>query len=394
MVNHKKLSLHEIGTLLSNRLTLSGLTLGKDAGNGILVGIQSSYIHSIISYCPLSFFPPPSIASYFTQATIDQLSTVDDFPRIRNVVVPERMFKSTRMGKNRTRAEESKHSDVSKAATSRSYGPFPTPYPYPSKGSSSMTPVFMHEPYQTTHAAEPPPTPQATYDASPSPVSPQEYSANQLPYSNQSGSQSFSSNYHRSPVSLPSPGPSYSPPKTNDIRNELPQESPSYHPSSASSSSWSHDHGYSNSPPQRLAELGASSWPLSSPLPSAFTLVNQADSAYAYSYSSHTTQSNSPHLYSTSYSMSSALGPLPSLPVPESRGGYLSPLSIPDRSQGTPSHLHERRTSPTGVLTNDSPDNFDYSLAPLNVIKRPNRYHREPTDEKTLRRLRMPQSNP
>lgn len=287
------------------------------------------------------------------------------------------------------RTEESKNSDVSKAATSRSYGPFPTPYPYPNKTSSSMAPVFMHEPYQGNHdhAAEAPPTP--TYDASPSPVSPhnnQEYPVNQVPYSNQSGSQSFPSSYYRSPISLPNPSPSYSQSKTNDIRDGLPQESPSYHPSS---SSWSHDNGYSNSPPQRLAELGAPSWPLSSPLPSAFTLVNQADSAYnTYSYSSHThtAQSNSPSLYSTSYPMSSALGPLPSLAVPESRGGYLSPLTIPDRSQGTPPHSREHRTS-AAVLTSDTPENFHGSLAPLNVIQRPKRYRREPADEKYLQRL-------
>ncbi len=255
-----------------------------------------------------------------------------------------------------------------------------------------MAPVFMHEPYQGNHTSE---SPTPTNDAPQSgPVS-HEY---QVPYSNQSGSQSFSSSYHRSSISLSNTGPSFGPSKTSDIRSGRSQESPSYHPSNASSP-WSNENGldYSNSPPQRLAELGAPPSPLSSPLPSAFTLVKQADSAHTYSYSSHTptsTQGNTSHLYSTSYPMSSALGPLPPLPVPESRGGYLSPLLIPDRSQGTASHSHERQTSPTAFLTSAGPENFDYSLAPLSVIKRPNRYRREPADENTLRRLRMPQSNP
>ncbi|KAJ3509028.1 hypothetical protein NLJ89_g5440 [Agrocybe chaxingu] len=127
------------------------------------------------------------LTAYFTQATIDQLGTVDDDMRLRNVIVADGMFKSTRVGKSRHRTEDHNRPDVARAASSvtRTYAPFPTPYQYQAhNGSPSMAPVLMHEPYQSTHAAERLQSP--AYEQTPSPVSPQiqgqQYLSNQPNY--------------------------------------------------------------------------------------------------------------------------------------------------------------------------------------------------------------------
>ncbi|PFH49750.1 hypothetical protein AMATHDRAFT_146849, partial [Amanita thiersii Skay4041] len=67
------------------------------------------------------------LTAYFTQATVDRLGTVDDIPGVRDLAVPEGMFKSTRVSKNRNKPEE-RSSESSKPipAVIRTYAPFPT----------------------------------------------------------------------------------------------------------------------------------------------------------------------------------------------------------------------------------------------------------------------------
>ncbi|KAF8198065.1 hypothetical protein BJ912DRAFT_56323 [Pholiota molesta] len=56
------------------------------------------------------------LTAYFTQTTIDQLGTIDDNPQIRDIVVEEGMFKSTRVGKSRVKTDDSSRPDATKSA--------------------------------------------------------------------------------------------------------------------------------------------------------------------------------------------------------------------------------------------------------------------------------------
>ncbi|KAF9010618.1 Gti1/Pac2 family-domain-containing protein, partial [Cyathus striatus] len=72
------------------------------------------------------------LTAYFTQEDIDQLGTVDDIPSVRDLVVPDGHFKSTRVGKSRSKTDDSnaRAGEPSKPSTvTRTYAPFPSPYP-------------------------------------------------------------------------------------------------------------------------------------------------------------------------------------------------------------------------------------------------------------------------
>ena len=64
-------------------------------------------------YIPSFAVPHPSLmfsAAYFTQATVDSLGTVDDIPVLKDLVVPEGLFKSSRRTKTRSsRASAATH---------------------------------------------------------------------------------------------------------------------------------------------------------------------------------------------------------------------------------------------------------------------------------------------
>jgi hypothetical protein len=387
----------ETGILLSNRLTLFGSKQRKAAENGTSVsaGDLCAPAHTIL----ISF-----AAAYFTQTTIDQLSTVDDIPRIRELAIPEGMFKSTRLAKNRARADESKSSDASKVVTSRSYAAYPTPYQYQSqtlKNSPSM-PIFMHDPYQARQSAEP--HSPASYDTSHSPVPRQDgghYHQSQVAYPNENGSQSFSTkSYHRPSITLRKSIASFSHSRANDMRPSARQdEVTSYYPSSGSPSPWSNENAldYSNSPPpppQRLpADIGMPSSPLSHLYHPAIVYPIKPTTARSviHSQSPASMQNHSTPLYSTPYSMNSGYSPLPpppalTLPNPAERGGHLSPLSIPERSNGVHYPQDSSPISPVATLQNGTESYVRAAvpaLAPLNVIRRPI-HRREPQDELTF----------
>ncbi|CAA7261804.1 unnamed protein product [Cyclocybe aegerita] len=382
------------------------------------------------------------LTAYFTQATIDQLGTVDDDMRLRNVIVADGMFKSTRVGKSRNRTEDHNRSDVARAASSvtRTYAPFPTPYQYQAhNGSPSMAPVLMHEPYQSTHAAERLQSP--AYEHTPSPVSPQiqgqQYLPNQSNYPNSNPSPYIGSRYPTSPtnISQAMSSPAQSPQQYHLPSMHHHDHHGYYSPTPSSSSSWSNNQSqpyYSPSAHRPSASHFEAPQPSPYSPPSSYSNPPPPPSHHTGPVSPHPhpysgpIPNNGSQLYSPSYSLGSALTPPPHpLPPPqtlaqppphaghahsptdlEMRGPQLSPLQIPDRiypsgSYTQPSPVSSAADGPLppsiggpGGPGSSGIENSDYALAPLNILKRPGRYRREPADEKTLRLLRAPQSSP
>lgn len=76
-------------------------------------------------------------AAYFTQATVDQLNTINEIHGVGNLFVPEGLFQSTRTGKSRKADSDDsrgRSKDVFQPTTgnsSRKYAPFPTGYSGP-----------------------------------------------------------------------------------------------------------------------------------------------------------------------------------------------------------------------------------------------------------------------
>ena len=344
----------------------------------------------------ISLFP----AAYFTQATIDHLGTVDDIPRIRELVIPEGMFKSTRLGKNRSRPDENKSSDVSKTVTSRSsYAALPSPYQYrvQSQRGSPGLPVFMHEPYQARRSAEP--QSPATYETSHTPISHDggHYQQSQVVYPNGNGHPFPLNSYHRPSVALPNPISSFKP---NSRPSPPRQDVNSYYPTNDSPTSWSDENGldYNHSPPQqRLSDLGV---PSPTPLQSSYGPEN---GSFDYTYQTPASTQNPEALYSAPYTMNSGYAPMSSPPTanppnPGGRGVHLSPLSIPARSTHGGNYPQDSSPiSPDEPTLQTVPESYARtavpSLAPLNLIRRPT-HRREPLDEMTLRMLRASQANP
>lgn len=100
----------------------------------------------------------------------------DDIPGVGDLVVPEGMFKTTRVGKARGKANK-QSSDVFKPAPStvvRTFAPFPTPLPLRAQSGSPQSTVRMYDPYQNSevprnetpsspYASGPLPSPQDVY---------------------------------------------------------------------------------------------------------------------------------------------------------------------------------------------------------------------------------------
>lgn len=95
-------------------------------------------------------------AAYFTQATVDQLGSIDDVRVVRDLVVPEGIFKSTRVTKARNKTDESRSGESSKSSSASTanlsrYAPFPAPT-LPSQQDSSGQ-VLMYQPYPNHDAS-------------------------------------------------------------------------------------------------------------------------------------------------------------------------------------------------------------------------------------------------
>ncbi|KAG8214269.1 hypothetical protein J3R82DRAFT_11083 [Butyriboletus roseoflavus] len=101
------------------------------------------------------------LTAYFTQATVDQLGTIDDIPGVAELVVPEGTFQSTRVSKNRKGDDTRARTDVFNkvpSSVSRTYAPFPAAYPsQPTPYPGPSPPTFTQEPYRVSPQASHPP---------------------------------------------------------------------------------------------------------------------------------------------------------------------------------------------------------------------------------------------
>ena len=137
------------------------------------------------------------------------------------------------------------------------------------------------------------------------------------------------------------------------------------------------------------------------PAPYAASPAASATVTYSMTHQ-QTYYPNAPHLphpnggntmYSQSYSLQSAL----TLPPPgpsEPRQYPLSPLQIPDRLPSQPGpfpflqNSHTYSTPSIEQSLGETDASHEAILAPLDVLRRPVKFPRDPTDEKTLRLLR------
>ncbi|KAL0576345.1 hypothetical protein V5O48_005643 [Marasmius crinis-equi] len=100
------------------------------------------------------------LTAYFTQATVDQLGTVDDIQDVGSLSVPEGHFKSTRVKKGSSKMEDSTPipsaveppKNVHPSLPGRTFVPFPAP-PSPSTRSNpvSTQPIHMFQPYPNSY---------------------------------------------------------------------------------------------------------------------------------------------------------------------------------------------------------------------------------------------------
>ncbi|KAI6002937.1 Gti1/Pac2 family-domain-containing protein [Pisolithus albus] len=87
------------------------------------------------------------LTAYFTQTTVDQLGTIDDIPKVAELVVPEGTFQSTRVSKSRKGDDSRSRCDILKPASTsvtRTYAPFPSAYA--AQSTSYSAPTFVQEP--------------------------------------------------------------------------------------------------------------------------------------------------------------------------------------------------------------------------------------------------------
>ena len=82
--------------------------------------------------------------AYFTKLTEGQLKTIDDIEELRNLVVPEGMFRSARTSKAGKKGESSRTT----SSTKRQYAPFPSRSqpPQPSGSSQASTSALLPPP--------------------------------------------------------------------------------------------------------------------------------------------------------------------------------------------------------------------------------------------------------
>ena len=317
---------------------------------------------------------PPiyALAAYFTQATIDHLGTIDDIPRIRDVVVTDGMFKSTRVGR-RTRPDEQNRSDT--RVGSRTYAAFPSPYQQQGQpGTPSTNPVLMHEPYQRSDQPEyyqDQVESSVPYSQRLSPISPttggQYFKDGPPPFSEPSRgvrSNSYVDHHPASPLGGSPYSPQYHQPPATSSQN---------YPNPILSPPWANHDSYYYNRPIHSSPSSSSAPPMS----------------YHHSNTSQHVSPRPNHLgsYTPSYSLESAL--TPPQPTHGCRGVALASLQIPHYTSATQCH-----TPPDSAVSMEDQSEEDQSgLVPLDELKR-YRYRREPSDERTLRLLIAGQSTP
>ncbi|KAF8893452.1 Gti1/Pac2 family-domain-containing protein [Infundibulicybe gibba] len=349
------------------------------------------------------------LTAYFTQATVDQLGTIDDFKEVRDLVVPDGLFKSTRVGKQRHKTDDqpaSRSNDVLKVSTSgpRSYAPFPVFSRETPQSESPPGSILMYEPYPVSqpghHQSESQspaysaPSPLPNVDFSLPPIRdaavrerPMEYSSDR-----RIDPQRTTDHISRSYPSQAPDRPYYSSahysadPYTSRVQQPVylgTQENPSQ----SIATSWYDTPNQGLYRGQQLdyeptSHVTAPQYISSAavPIPVSATYQNGGQ-GFLRSHSQQTNErilprNTSPHLpeprnYQTQ---------------PESQTAYLPPLAVSQEIPASYELLSVTADSP-GAEGRRSSSGPCRDLAPLNTLARPHPYRRDPVDDRALRLL-------
>ncbi|KAF9236366.1 Gti1/Pac2 family-domain-containing protein [Melanogaster broomeanus] len=348
------------------------------------------------------------LTAYFTQATVDQLGTIDDIPGVAELVVPEGTFQSTRVNKNRKGDDKGARSDVLKAPTSsvtRTYAPFPAAYPaQPSPYSGPSASALAQEPYRlplhsspTQHSSEDP-----AYSV-PAPLPP--LGALNLPLLRWEG-EDIEYKFRR--PSLPGI-PDYQP-SAFDRRASMDYSSSPLDPSDTSNGDRRSTLGrhspveqYSSiSTPSPITRHDVGLPPSGSSTPSDQGSESSARNTLPCTYANSSREPSGSQ--STFGRPSSAIGTFQPIPKSSDREAnsytysphtastlYPSPHDVSQFSLPPPTQLY-RSELPSQLYEVISPEHSitgvgSSRLAPLHSLQRKQPYHRDPIDDKALRLL-------
>lgn len=359
------------------------------------------------------------IAAYFTQATVDQLGTINDIPGVASLHVPEGLFQSTRTGKSRKldndegRGRTTK--DIFQPATNvRKYAAFPTgysgsPVSHPDLVTHSTGPEryqqndvnqnssFYHT--ETFFTIPPPPPPPGTHHNLPS---------------LQTSHPAYG--YERRPAIIPSI-PDHNAADSRSSRVDTPYhsnlnistlQSHTYNEATGYVPSSMHNHAnlrerFVSHPREGQAGTNGSevstalysdpppSWQQGSLGPSPYTLrptygSSPPSHSVMYAATSHSSENSSHHDgYSRSISPVSSEKTSPNLSLP--RHSPLLECTFPEERQSSYETTSSVRTrcGPEGEIdAGEGPSRV--KLAPLHSLRN-HPYRRDPVDDKALRLL-------
>lgn len=376
------------------------------------------------------------LTAYFTQASVDYLDTIDRIPGVGELIVPDGLFRSTRVPKRKPDEQQSAKRTVPSPvkppppSTTRTYAPYPPTDNSPPAGPS----MEMFQPYQYS------PSPlNGYYQSIPSPPSHQ-YSPSPLPYYPHSSShtdayfshQSFgglvqSQNYpdYRRPMDMSQPAVGYASPLEVEDSHQRAQ----YASANPETISFPSENSYPSSSVMPFAHGSYHGDPSRSPSQSVWygslTAPNNALTSTGQHHFSHSSLSSDPSPYmqshQTYYASSPSLSyypqPIPNysdgagVPVSPTYNANLRPSQSPPHLdyQDSPSIVSNASSSsplflsipplqlPENTISiyengtvsdSDSTGDGAAGLAPISSLLRAQRYPRDPLDEKTLRSLR------
>ena len=340
------------------------------------------------------------LAAYFTQATVDGLGTVDDIPVLKDLVVPEGLFKSSRRTKTRSsRASAAAHASESAPSLLA---------PASSSGTSASQIASAAGPSST--ASRPPPQVAAPSAASrqnqalPASIYPQDlfnvqppaYSGlpiNPIPpplqhHDAYTHTRIYTGDSYASPQSpegyhVP-PSPQFQahmasfgynwPAPPASVSDNACHQSPYTHPVYVASQNG--DLAFHHSPAQSQFHVYGSRFQMS---PSSLLHYRPVSPALSHAPSQFSASSQS---QSSSESDSPAPGPVPL------RTPFLSPdqLSVVLPTDGE----HKYEAVPLHSIREHDSIDSEVVLAPLDTLKRYQPYKRDPTDDQTVRKLLGP----
>ncbi|KAG9220463.1 hypothetical protein CCMSSC00406_0003919 [Pleurotus cornucopiae] len=343
------------------------------------------------------------LTAYFTQATVDQLGTVDDIDGVGNLEVPDGLFKSTRVSKNRKGEESGRPGESSSvgpsSAPSRTYSAFPTPYSNQPGTPSGSQSLHMYQPYPNTnytpgyhspvyspaaaHRTTLPPLSRNYTSPDPpprlSPAAGPQYGEYSQPPAMSERSWSSTSSTHRNSDAYYSDDPN-SP--AGSYRSLAPPHSHTSQPPSQPQSVYSAD-----SPRTPVdAHQPLPPWPVT-----LGTEINRSDVRAPYSSRHYVTERSYTYLPPTTVDSH------PSIPRAHSPHDHrpasmnsafathaVPPIVVPEATYDAP--------SPTSSMESDERrgsvgPSRRVDLAPLHALQRSHPYRRDPVDDRALRRL-------